>query len=390
MLNIKSFLLLIFGFFIVHQLSAQVDSTNFKIELTRIELSNGYASNHLTGMTALPFAFRSNINTDDIDNSSQLLFKQNRIGATSHISLNFKINKHEFSIGHHSILGAAYSKSLYQLVFDGNAPHAGKKMDLNINAKQLTYTKLTYQGAWKSRLSTKKQSLVYRHHIGLLGISKYSSAKTKGDNYLLTSESGIDVESQLNYNYQANEQAGFKGAGLAVGTYAYSRNGATAKIFQIENLGIGFIKSGELKYSRDTAWTYSGIQFNISNNQDFNDIGDSIQNLIYKEGKSDTRFILLPVHLQYAVQSPKSSYGINYLAMPGYLPQVHYVKKFYTAKNNTYGIGAKAGGWGLLNSHLQYNHFMKKEGRTLQLQMTGLESLLLPYPSFAVQMRMDL
>lgn len=360
-------------------------------KLVRFEMNAGYGSNHLTGTAVLPFAFKSGVDSKDIENSSTFIFNRNRTGTASHIETKFEAGKHEFSLGYYSTLGASYSKNTFQLIFEGNAPFAGKKMDLKVNAKQLSYGKASYSlGRWKSRLSTKKQSLVYKHHVSLYGITKYARVQTNGANSLLTSESGIDVEGDLDYQYQANNQTEFKGAGLGIGTYAYSRNGASAKILRIENLGVGFIKGNEQVFSKDTAWTYSGLNFTLGAQQNFSSVGDSINALLYDETRSDARIILLPVHISYDIQTPKKNYGINYTAMPGYLPQLHYVRKFFTPKNNTYGIGVKAGGWGLLNSYLQYNQFLKKDGHSLQLQMTGIESLLLPYPSFALKMRIDL
>lgn len=384
--------LFVFLFLFAISARSQNDSTQKNnLKLMRFEMNASFGSNHITGTTALPFAFKSSVGSDDIDKSSQLIFNGNRSGTQSHIEAQFKAGKHEFSMGYYATLAASYSKNLFQLVFEGNAPYAGQKMDLKVNAKQLSYGKVSYSlGQWKSRLSTKKQSLVYKHHISLYGISKYARAKTTGANSLYTSESGIDVEGVLNYRYQANNQTDFKGGGLGVGTYAYSRNGATAKIFRVENLGVGLIKANEQVYSKDSAWTYSGLNFTLGNQQNFSSVGDSVNRLIYDETKSDARIILLPVHISYSIQTPKKNYGVQYTAMPGYLPQLHYIRKFYTPKNNTYGIGLKAGGWGLLNSYLQYNQFLKKEGRSIQLQMSGIESLLLPYPSFALQMRIDL
>jgi len=371
----------------------QKDSVEKKalLKITRFEMEAGYGSNHFTGTTILPFAFKSSIDNDDIEKSGKLLFNQNRTGAQSHISAQVKYGKRKFDLGYYSYLGASYSKNTFQLIFEGNAPFAGTKMELKANIKQLSFAKVSYSlGNWKSRLSTKKQSLVYRHHVSLFGITNYSRARTSGDNFLFTSESGIDVEGSLNYQYQNNAQNQLKGGGVGVGTYAYSRDGAKAKIFRVDNLGLGFIKANEQVYSKDTSWTYSGLNFTLGNQQSFSSVGDSISSLIFDEDQSKVRIILLPVHIQYAIQTPKANYGISYIAMPGYLPELHYVKKFFTAKNNTYGIGARAGGWGLINSHFQYNHFFKKEGRNLQLQMTGIESLLLPYPSFALKMRVDL
>ena len=377
--------------------NAQVDSiSKEKIKFTRFEMETGYGSNHLTGTTALPFAFKSAISNEDIENSSTLLFNTNRTGSESHILAHFEVSKHRFQVSYNSIVGLSYSKNLYELAFKGNSAFAGKKMDLQMSAKQLTYAKIKYElSPWKMKEKMKdgkvKKPYLISHGISLYGITKYSRAKTNGDNFLFTSESVTEVEGQFNYEYQANQQTALKGGGVGWSTYAYQRKGSTIKVLQIENLGVGVIASGEQIYTHDTAWKYRGINFTIGSGSSFSGVGDSVSSLIYKENKSKARLILLPVDISYSVQSPKYNYGVQYIAMPGYLPQIHWVKKIYTKKDNTAGIGFQAGGWGLVNSYLQYNLFLKGENtRKIHFQMLGIESLLLPYPSFGLKMRLDM
>lgn len=372
---------------------AQTDSTKqIKIAVTRLEMETGYGSNHLTGTTALPFAFKTSINNERIDQSSVLLLNSNRTGAESHILAHIEANKHRFQLSYNSITGLQYSKDFYQLAFKGNAAFAGTKMDLQMGAKQLTYAKIKYElSPWKIKETKPRKTYLISHGISLYGITKYSRAKTYGDNFLFTSESGTEVEGKLNYEYQANQKTALKGAGLGWSTYAYQRKGSTIKVLQIENLGVGIIKGGEQLYSHDTAWKYRGVQFSIGTGNSFNTVGDSVSSLIYKEGTSKAKLILLPIQINYEIQSPKQNYGIRYIAMPGYLPQIHWLKKIYTKKDNTAGIGFQAGGWGLINSYLQYNLFLKGENvKKIHFQMVGVESLLLPYPTFGLKMRLDL
>ena len=110
-------------------------------KLVRFEMNAGYGSNHLTGTAVLPFAFKSGVDSKDIENSSTFIFNRNRTGTASHIETKFEAGKHEFSLGYYSTLGASYSKNTFQLIFEGNAPFAGKKNGLESKCKAIELRK---------------------------------------------------------------------------------------------------------------------------------------------------------------------------------------------------------------------------------------------------------
>ena len=63
-------------------------------KLVRFEMNAGYGSNHLTGTAVLPFAFKSGVDSKDIENSSTFIFNRNCNPARLIIYHNFSYNEH--------------------------------------------------------------------------------------------------------------------------------------------------------------------------------------------------------------------------------------------------------------------------------------------------------
>lgn len=361
------------------------------LKWSQLIVYNGYASNHVTGMTALAFGSNSELTNANLSNSENLLFSTNRTGAMSGAKLIFSKGERDYSVAMTRYLGAQYSGDAFELIFRGNAQSAGETMDLKLRARRLEMMSVDAQiGNWGTKILSNKTALKLKQSVGVHLITRYADAQTYGGNDFFTSPSGLDLNANLNYEYINGNSFGIRGVGLSWGAYLYKRENWKIDVLKISNLGAAYISGGLNQFAKDSSWQYSGFDFNLGTGFDFGDAADSINNLLYNQEESDPRIILLPIHIEWTRQSKNYNLGAQYIAMPGYLPLLHAMKKGMTKKLNSYAYGLQAGGWGLLNTRLEYTHFFKREGNKIQLQMIGVESLLLPYPSFQVQLNYKL
>jgi hypothetical protein len=361
------------------------------IQLSQVILTNGYASNHVTGAMALGLGLNASLDNGDIENSTNLLFGRNRTGLQSGIQIIFSKADRDYSLKFSRSLGASYSGDLFNLLFKGNAEFAGETMGLKLRARQFEMLSADFQiGNWGTKILSNKTALKLKQSVGFHALTKYTDARTFSENTFYTSPSGLELQADLDYRYENGNNFGFKGMGLGWSGYAYKQEKWEIDVFSISNLGFAYVLPGNVAYSKDSSWSYTGFNFGLRNGFSFDNTADSINGLLFDEETTEGKIIMLPVELEWKHQSKKWNYGAYYIALPGFLPRIHLEKKIFTKKLNSYHVGLQAGGWGLVNTKIQYTRFLKKEGNKLQMEIVGLESFFLPYSTFNLQLNYKL
>lgn len=382
------FITVLFGGNVVAQSSDTINKKSTpQWQLSQVVMENGYASNHITGSMALGLGFNFSLTNETIDKTETFLTGFNRLGSISNIYISLAKANREHTISYKRLLGSSYSGDLYNLIFQGNAGFAGQTMNLNLRARQFEMLSADFQiGNWGTKLLNNKSGLKLKQSVGVHLLTKYAFANTESTNTLLTSPTGLNIAAVLNYQYQNGTSLGFRGVGAGWSAHVYKREKWKINVWKIKNLGVAYVLPGITQYQKDSQWSYSGFDINIGSGFNFRNTSDSINSLLYDQSESDGKMVLLPVELEWLHQGKNWNIGANYILLPGYLPMVHALKKGITKKQNSFAIGVQAGGWGLVNTRLEYSHFLKKEARKLQFRMVGIESLLLPYPTFQMQM----
>jgi len=366
------------------KLSAINDSTKPKFFINEIATSFAIGSNHLNSFAALPFIFRGNINQKNIEKSTVLLMAKNRTGIIANAGIKFSVQEYNFSINSALYSGFSYSKDFFLLLFKGNSQSAGKVLNLGMNGKQIGFYTLqyihkniNYKNKWQLQIAPE----VYV-------INNYASIKTKGKNTLFTSENGQNIIAELNYNAYQNTNA-ISGFGFGSSFLAYKIEGNKISSWRVKNLGISLLPNNLRVFSQDTNWNYSGFNFTLGQNFSVASRADSLRRLLYIESRQRNRITMMPIQISYGIEDVKKIISFNYMAMPGYLPQISYMKKLFKA-NHRIDIGAQMGGWSLLNSKFGLStQLNKQKQQKLVLEIIGIESLLINYPGFGACLKIN-
>jgi len=366
--------------------NAEKEKGKIDFKLMGIEANIGYFSNHLNAYAAVPMGTKSHVGTMAIDKSTRWLSENNRTGAVTYIKSEFTVNKQKIGLGYYNYTGVRYSSDLFRILMQGNAQFAGKTANFGepnpMRMKQTGFIKLGYY--LKHKNIKQLWQLDFAPEVYL--ITKDGQARTSGENSIFTSESGLDINATLNYRYKPAGAFGFKGVGIGVSGLIYRRIKAKALTIRIDNLGLGLITAKNREIYHDTTWSFNGLSSSAPPNFSNVNFEDNINALIGNERINNGGFIPIPVSIDIALNAEKYKCGVQYLGFTGFLPQIYYVRKYYH-KKNTIGIGGQAGGWGLVNSKIELSRELKSETlQKLNLQIVGIESLLLNFPSLSLKM----
>ena len=294
------------------------------------------------------------------DKNSKRLKKYNRLGLDERAGVqgvyNTKKLSYVFGVEQRVFAAAHFSDDLVELIFRGNAPFAGK--DLNLNRTSINV--FDYQSLF---FGVQKQLKEGKYTIGasasLIRGGKYQGLKMKNTS-MYTEPLGqyIDINGDINFSRYPYDSAASSlksyGKGAGVNLFFSMKTEKGRLNFEIRDLG--FIRWKNIKtYSGDSTFRYDGILINdiLSNGtsiaSDITVDSIAIETRIKIDTKSKTMFLPTVFHLNY-VFSPNKKHsrtvGIRYMLASGYIPRVYLREADFLGKGFTLVNTFSYGGFG--------------------------------------------
>lgn len=229
-----------------------------------------------------------------------------------------------FKAGYYAIGNVTYTKDFFELLFYGNE-------NIKNDTAHLTGTKLKFTQFSKVGFgfySLKNNSGLT---LNLVNVENDFSGGLRNGKWIDHNNSS-DIELQMNGDFYMTEQNFSNGIGFALdGEYNFKVPwGKHKAVFQVsgQNLGLAYMYRGQIHYSADTTFHYSGFTINQLLNRSF-DFSNSRELLDSLGVKFDTvkRWTVLPGYLQAAkivdINSAKkiqSYFGIRLYPVLGAVP----------------------------------------------------------------------
>ncbi len=335
-------------------------SADYHFTIQSQSIPNYYLNYFLNGGT---------IANEDKDKVTGGLKNLNNIGAEQIISLRFTdYSSHPFkdstwgyfiNVENQNILGATFGKSLFDLVFYGNGPYAGTKLDLSgLELTQLSFQKIGFGISDIKTGSSFGVSLVKGQNFNYARLSK-GDFLTDDSTGNITFDYSADVARS---NPDKTKFSAFNGAGVAV-DFCWNLKilkDSTLPFFsrwQIKVNNAGFLNwnISSNVYRGDSTISYSG--FSVGNilkpTDDLLGSGKNVADTLKLKYERKKYFTLLPVDINIGnlIDSRigywiKPLIGFRYKLITGYSPMGYAGCLLRTGKNSSLQITGSYGGWG--------------------------------------------
>ena len=275
--------------------------------------------------------------------------------------------KRSIRLRHRSLVGAEASEDALALLLNGNAPYAGRVLELgNLAYQAWYYSELQFQSSFK--IDTIPLSLgvaVSAHH----DLDHYRLEQGR----LFTATDGRQIDLSGNYSIlEGNPRAApVNGLGLAFSLASVERWGRHEVALQVEDLGFAYLAQADY-FSKDSAWSFDGVEVTNIFNVPASDVegqGDSLLATFGGEGGSQWRVMPFQLRGEYRYHLQPSGWSylfgrLHYMHIPGYLPRVDLGSQ-WTSENKSQHLGLSLayGGFTHFSAALDYQWYISRHWR---------------------------
>ena len=358
---------------LVYFLSAQSD----KYPEIRIESWNSLESKTLSTDFFSKFYFGKYIDSTTKWNEIEHLNEKNHVGFFSNNRVEVWLPSEKkyslyFSGSHQSLLGAGFSKGLFQLVFTGNNSLVGQHVLTNpATMDKYRFSTLSAGVAWQITDDIKI-------HAAAGPVALYSCARIGfSESDFFTSLAADSLALNLEGDYMRSGGHTFiKGTGFSTELGIEGTNGGFEWRVTISNIGRVWMNKRTIDSQRDTLMYFTGVE--VSDLSDFSAVvEDELDNL--EEGfslKGDTMntAIALPLLITGECRTEfgklRTDLNILYYNLPGFIPYVQFRPSWPLTAGIRVSLPVKYGGYGSINA-----------GAGLEVAITDRLSAQLDFPS---------
>ncbi|HPB02365.1 MAG TPA: hypothetical protein PLZ67_05365 [Bacteroidales bacterium] len=323
----------------------------------RIESWNALESKTLSSDFFSSFYFGEYIDSSSKWNEIEHLKEKNHIGFFSNHRIEVMLpseKKHSlyFSGSHQSLLGAGFSKDLFQLVFTGNNSLIGQHVITNpATMNQYSFSTLSAGIAWQINDDIKI-------HAAAGPVALYSCARLDfSESDFFTSLAADSLALNLEGNYMRSGGHTFiKGGGFSTEFGIEGTNGDFEWRVTLSNIGRVWMNKRTIDSQRDTLMYFTGVE--VSDLSDFSAfVEDELDNL--EEGfslKGDTMntAIALPLLITGECRTEfgkfRTDLSILYYNLPGFFPYVQLRPSWPLTEGIRISLPMKYGGYGSFNA----------------------------------------
>lgn len=321
-----------------HSMPIQMDTIPYKYELIGTGILD-YGSTSIQNEMSKKLINGGFISDDIIAQSLNKHKAQNRIGIDGSAEIEFRdyhsrlFNQEKYGYylrtGYFNALSTAYSKDIFNLIFNGNSSFLGDTA--NFSGTQAIA--MSYQKVGFGFIDKKSKS---NFGINYYNISNFSDAFIRSGDLVLDSL-GTNIQLDMNGQFRYSNGKKFnKGWGIGLdGDFRIQVKwlAEANAYFQIQIKNIGFMTVRKItEYSADKTYDFSGFQFNTLLSDSANSIGNSTELLdtlgIVRNSK--TIYMPLPGFIQLGKvvdnQSNKiiqSFFGIRLHTVLNYTPMAY-------------------------------------------------------------------
>lgn len=324
-------------------------------------IDNGMISPFLFGGEISSASIQRNINRQKTMNRGGIIMNGELLYKDFDTPL-FKNKKLGFGVqmGYTQFISLSYTKSLFDLVFQGNESYAGQNMNLN----STSFSNIGFQKVGFGLFLKKTQSHFF---LNLISISDFSKGSVKHGTIQQSNELdqiGIDMAAQFS---RAISSAFSKGAGLSIDI----KYNIPLKIFknknaklsvQLSNLGVAYLYQGTNKYTIDTIQHYSGFTVNQLLDGVVSTETSLLDTLGVHQAKGSS-WVALPASIQLSKEvnedfegKIQSLFGVKVFPISNYRPLVFIGGDYRPIQNLHLGLIASYGGFSTFRGtfYIQY------------------------------------
>lgn len=354
-------------------LSAQSD----KYPEIRIESWNALESKTLSSDFFSKFYFGKYIDSTTKWNEIEHLNEKNHVGFFSNNRVEVWLPSEKkyslyFSGSHQSLLGAGFSKGLFQLVFTGNHSLVGQHVMTNpATMDKYRFSTLSAGVAWQITDDIKI-------HGAAGPLALYSCARLDfSESDFFTSLSADSLALNLEGNYmRAGGYTFIKGTGFSTELGIQGTNGDFEWRVTLSNIGRVWMNKRTIDSQRDTLISFTG--FEVSDLSDFSavveDELDDLEEGFSLKGDTGNTAIALPLLITGECSTEfgklRTDLSVLYYNLPGFIPYVQLRPSWPLTSGIRVSLPMKYGGYGSFNA-----------GAGLEVAITDRISAQLDFPS---------
>lgn len=252
-----------------------------------------------------------------------------------------------------SLSGVNYTNDLFDLVFFGNDPFKGRKMDFSgTNLLSTTYQKIGFgivKAKSKSSISLNFYNVSNRTYSNFQEVSFLQN----------TGNDEVDMTLKGEFSTKNNNKFS-QGVGIGIDVdfilpFNLKKDKSIYVQFQAKNIGLLYMHRGQNYYEVDTTILFSGLEFSdlIGDDALFSDSTNSILNQLGVQSTSRKQVKLLPGYFQVAkivnemsLQKVQSYFGVRLYPSLLFLPQGFLGIDYKPFKSIHFGANVSYGGFG--------------------------------------------
>lgn len=295
------------------------------------------------------------------------------------------------SIAQLSAAGIMYTKDAYRLVFRGNEPFLGQKLNLGPSGMQqfaVRTVSVNFADVYRRKMAD--QDTRFGFSLGLGQVTAYRNLKiTEGWLYTDSNRNYIDAQYDGSF-YNAGRNTG-AGVGYGLNSDLYLRWGKSGSnyLLQISNLGLFYIPDGDdlskdmngpVRINQSTV----GIK-NLNTDSWLEDLRDTINGGLAPDSAKASKWVVSPFTVAMSLYTSKWVLKADYMNIRGYIPRISMapLKPLFKIKKFRFTPELQLGGFDNYNVNLGVNYNIidpesKKKQWVFQLKFQGLEGMALP------------
>ena len=333
----------------------------------RIETWNALESKTLSTDFFSKFYFGKYIDSTTKWNEIEHLNEKNYIGYFSNNRIEICLPSEKkyslyFSGSHQSLLGAAFSKGLFQLVFTGNNSLVGQHVITNpATIDKYSFTTLSAGVAWQINDNIKIRAAA--GPVAMYSCARFNFPETD----FFTSQTADSLALNLKGNYMRSGGHTFiKGIGFSAEFGIEGRNDDFEWDVTFSNIGRTWMNKHTIDSKRDTLMYFTGIE--ISDMSNFSavveeELDNLEENFSLKgdTGNTDIAFpLLITGKLRTEFGKLRTDINILYYNMYGFIPYIQLRPSWPLTTGIRISLPMKYGGYGSFNAGLGFEFDISK------------------------------
>lgn len=379
-----------------------------RVEYGYLFLTAGAGSNGMNQYMLNRLGFGGYMSTERIEEAEKKIKENNRTGfylsagITAPLSYkpdtaarrNWRLKPVSVSVGRISAMGTLYSGDAFRLIFRGNEPYLGRRLELGGSGLRQfagNYVVVDFDEAYKKKTGN-GQFAIFGFSAGLGQLTAYRNLQLK-EGWLYTDSNRNYIEAQYDGSFYNAGTDNLTGVGYGLTGDFTLRWGKPRSFYYVRvmNLGVYYVPDGiSMKKDMDAPVRINQSVIGIKSlNSDswLEDLRDTVNGGLAPDSMNRDAWVVSPFTVVWKLFTPKIHISMDYMALRGYVPRLSLApaKGIWNYRRLRLSPEFQLGGFDNYNFNLglQYT-VVRTEGQAARkqigflLRFQGLEGWILP------------